>query len=82
MEKLIILADVKEYLPLLDRGEITISRFAELLNNRANKAMITTKSSSFTFPKVDQKIYEETLHEVFRHNQAQINKAKNVIKKS
>jgi hypothetical protein len=36
---LIRLADVKEYMPLLDREEITLSRFAEILNNRANEAL-------------------------------------------
>jgi hypothetical protein len=37
MKKLIILADIKEYLPQLDREEITISRLAEILNQLANK---------------------------------------------
>jgi len=41
MEKLnlIRLADIKEYLPMLEREEITKSRFAELLNISANKAL-------------------------------------------
>jgi hypothetical protein len=39
--KLIKLADVKDLLPLLDKEEITLSRFAELLNERANKALNT-----------------------------------------
>ena len=41
MEKLnlIRLADVKEYLPMLEREEITMSRFAELLNISANKEL-------------------------------------------
>ena len=39
MKKLIRLADVKEYLPLLDKEEITLSRFAELLNERANDSL-------------------------------------------
>ena len=33
----IITADIKEYLPQLDREEITISRFAEILNQLANE---------------------------------------------
>lgn len=37
MKKLIILADIKEYLPQLDREEITISRLAEILNQLANE---------------------------------------------
>ena len=37
MKKLIILADIKEYLPQLDREEISISRFAEILNQLANE---------------------------------------------
>ena len=37
--KLIILADVKEYLPQLDREEISVSRFAEILNNKANESL-------------------------------------------
>ena len=37
MKKLIILADIKEYLPQLDREEITTSRFAEILNQLANE---------------------------------------------
>ena len=37
MKKLIILADIKEYLPQLDREEITTSRFAEILNELANE---------------------------------------------
>lgn len=36
---LIKLADVKDLLPLLDREEITISRFCELLNYRANESL-------------------------------------------
>lgn len=36
MEKLIITADIKKYLPQLDREEITTSRFAEILNEIAN----------------------------------------------
>ena len=39
MKKLIILADIKEYLPQLDREEITTSRFAEILNEIANKRL-------------------------------------------
>jgi hypothetical protein len=41
MEKLtfIKLADIKEHIGLLDREEITMSRFAEILNERANKAL-------------------------------------------
>ena len=41
MEKLnlIRLADIKEYLPMLEREEITMSRFADLLNISANKAL-------------------------------------------
>jgi ferritin len=37
--KLIIVADIKEYLPLLMREEITHSKFAQLLNEDANKAL-------------------------------------------
>ena len=37
MKRLIILADIKEYLPQLDREEITTSRFAEILNQLANE---------------------------------------------
>ncbi len=37
MKNLIITADIKEYLPQLDREEITTSRFAEILNELANK---------------------------------------------
>jgi len=37
MKNLIILADIKEYLPQLDREEITTSRFAEILNQLANE---------------------------------------------
>ena len=37
MKKLIITADIKEYLPQLDREEITTSRFAEILNQLANE---------------------------------------------
>ena len=37
MKNLIITADIKEYLPQLDREEITISRFAEILNQLANE---------------------------------------------
>lgn len=42
MEKLnlIRLADIKEYLPMFERGEITKSRFADLLNISANNALI------------------------------------------
>jgi hypothetical protein len=39
MKRLIILADIKEYLPQLDREEITTSRFAEILNEIANKRL-------------------------------------------
>ena len=41
MEKLnlIRLADVKAYIGLLDREEITMSRFAEILNECANEAL-------------------------------------------
>ena len=39
MKKLIKLADVKDLLPLLDKEKITLNRFAELLNERANKAL-------------------------------------------
>ena len=37
MKNLIKTADIKEYLPQLDREEITISRFAEILNQLANE---------------------------------------------
>ena len=37
MKNLIRTADIKEYLPQLDREEITISRFAEILNQLANE---------------------------------------------
>lgn len=37
MKNLIITADIKEYLPQLDREEITISRLAEILNQLANE---------------------------------------------
>ena len=37
MKNLIITADIKEYLPQLDREEITISRLAEILNELANE---------------------------------------------
>jgi hypothetical protein len=37
--KLIILADIKKHLPLLTNEEITWSKFAELLNEAANKAL-------------------------------------------
>ncbi len=37
MKNLIITADIKEYLPQLDREEITTSRFAEILNQLANE---------------------------------------------
>ena len=37
MKKLIITADIKKYLPQLDREEISISRFAEILNQLANE---------------------------------------------
>jgi hypothetical protein len=37
---LIKLADVKAYIGLLDREEITMSRFAEILNECANEALI------------------------------------------
>lgn len=36
MKKLIILADIKEYLPQLDKEEISMSRFSEILNELAN----------------------------------------------
>ena len=36
---LIRLADVKAYIGLLDREEITMSRFAEILNECANEAL-------------------------------------------
>lgn len=36
---LIRLADIKEYISLLDREQITMSKFAELLNERANEAL-------------------------------------------
>ena len=36
---LIRTADVKEYISLLDREEITMSRFAEILNECANEAL-------------------------------------------
>jgi hypothetical protein len=37
--KLIILADIKEYLPLLERDEVSMSKFAALLNEAANRAL-------------------------------------------
>ena len=37
---LIRLADVKAYISLLDREEITMSRFAEILNECANEALL------------------------------------------
>jgi hypothetical protein len=37
MKNLIITADIKKYLPQLDREEITTSRFAEILNQLANE---------------------------------------------
>ena len=37
MKNLIRTADIKEYLPQLDREEITISRLAEILNQLANE---------------------------------------------
>jgi hypothetical protein len=41
MEKLnlIRLADIKEYIGLLDKEEITMSKFADILNNCANSAL-------------------------------------------
>lgn len=39
MKKLIITADIKKYLPLLLNEEITTSRFAEILNERANTVL-------------------------------------------
>ena len=41
MKKLIILADIKEYLPQLDKEEISMSRFSEILNELANKRLST-----------------------------------------
>lgn len=41
--KLIRVADIKEYLPQLDREEITLSRFAEILNEVANKNLKNEK---------------------------------------
>jgi hypothetical protein len=53
MKKLIKLADIKEYLPLLDREEISLSRFAEILNEAANNALSestnTDKQLNITF---------------------------------
>jgi hypothetical protein len=37
MKNLIITADIKKYLPQLDIEEISISRFAEILNELANE---------------------------------------------
>ncbi len=37
MKNLIITADIKKYLPQLYREEISISRFAEILNELANE---------------------------------------------
>ena len=37
MKNLIITADIKKYLPQLYREEISISRFAEILNQLANE---------------------------------------------
>lgn len=41
MKRLIILADIKKYLPLLEKEEITTSKFAEILNELANKRLST-----------------------------------------
>jgi hypothetical protein len=40
MKTLVKTSMVKEYLQLLDREEITVSRFAELLNEAANRALV------------------------------------------
>ena len=61
MEKLnlIRLADIKEYLPMLEREEITMSRFADLLNISANKAL-NIHNVSISAP-----IQEQQLNEYF-----------------
>jgi hypothetical protein len=45
MKTLIKTSTVKEYLPLLDREEITVSRFAELLNEAANRALTESEEA-------------------------------------
>jgi len=49
---LIILADIKEYIGMLDRGEISSSRFADILNDLANERM-TKKEKSIVFDERD-----------------------------
>ena len=60
MEKLnlIRLADIKEYLPMLEREEITMSRFADLLNISANKAL-NIHNVSISAPIQEQQLNED-----------------------
>ncbi len=54
--RLIKLADIKEYLPLLDRGEISHSKFADLLNEAALKALreyITQRPATSRLPAIE-----------------------------
>lgn len=51
---LIRIADVKEYIGLLDREEITTSRFAEILNDCANKAL-TKQEFKYELPPTKEK---------------------------
>ena len=55
---LLRLADVKAYIGLLDREEITMSRFAEILNECANEALRihdVSKSTKVDKPKLSVK---------------------------
>lgn len=60
MKNLIKLADLKDLLPLYDREEITISRLAELLNEKANTAFEKPQQEVMFLPKTKKGLIDRS----------------------